>query len=137
MDWPTFAPLFIAPSTSHGLEIETLADEKNFYVWRKRIEEESATNSGGLAFSMHSRRFMMTAIYQWHEAYKAALLETDWSKMPERIQAAEAALSQRKRELALDHGGTPEENQAIADAMRGMAVLRDDAASGSLLRALE
>ncbi len=70
----------------------------------------------------------MTAIYQWHEAYKAALLETDWSKMPERIQAAEAALSQRKRELALDHGGTPEENQAIADAMRGMAVLRDDAA---------
>jgi len=25
--------------------------------------------------------------------------ETDWSKMPERIQAAEAALSQREREL--------------------------------------
>ena len=22
-------------ATSHGLEIETLADEKNFYVWRK------------------------------------------------------------------------------------------------------
>ena len=22
-------------STSHGLEIETLADEKNFYVWKK------------------------------------------------------------------------------------------------------
>jgi len=26
-------------STSHGLEIETLADEKNFYVWRKKIEK--------------------------------------------------------------------------------------------------
>src|SRR5439155_13815760 len=26
-------------STSHGLEIETLADEKNFYVWRKKKEE--------------------------------------------------------------------------------------------------
>lgn len=23
-------------STSHGLEIETLADEKNFYVWKKQ-----------------------------------------------------------------------------------------------------
>ena len=27
-------------SNSHGLEIETLADEKNFYVWRKKVEEE-------------------------------------------------------------------------------------------------
>ena len=26
-------------STSHGMEIETLADEKNFYVWRKKKEE--------------------------------------------------------------------------------------------------
>jgi hypothetical protein len=25
-------------STSHGLEIETLADEQNFYVWRKRVK---------------------------------------------------------------------------------------------------
>lgn len=28
-------------STSHGLEIETLADEKNFYVWRKRSGKKS------------------------------------------------------------------------------------------------
>jgi hypothetical protein len=27
-------------STSHGLEIETLADDKNFYVWRKKAEKE-------------------------------------------------------------------------------------------------
>jgi len=27
-------------STSHELEIETLADEKNFYVWRKKVEKE-------------------------------------------------------------------------------------------------
>ena len=26
-------------STSHGLAIETLADENNFYVWRKKKEE--------------------------------------------------------------------------------------------------
>jgi hypothetical protein len=26
-------------STTHGLEIETLADEKNFYVWRKKKDE--------------------------------------------------------------------------------------------------
>ena len=68
----------------------------------------------------------MTATYKWFEPYKAALLETDWSKMPERIQAAESALSQRTREFELDDGGTPEERQAIADAMRGLAVLRND-----------
>ena len=27
-------------STSHALEIATLADEKNFYVWRKKVEKE-------------------------------------------------------------------------------------------------
>ena len=73
----------------------------------------------------------MTATYKWFETYKAALLETDWSKMPERIQAAEAALSQRKREFELNHGGTPEENQAIADAMRGLTVLRRGAVKWS------
>ncbi len=73
----------------------------------------------------------MTEIYKWHEAYKAALLETDWSKMPERIQAAEAAVRQRKREFELNHGGTAEENQAIADALRGLAVLRNDAVKWS------
>jgi hypothetical protein len=69
----------------------------------------------------------MTLTYKWHELYKRALLETDWSKMEERIRAAEAALRQRKHEFALDHGGTPEENQAITDAMRGLTVLRNDA----------
>jgi hypothetical protein len=64
--------------------------------------------------------------YKWIESYRAALLETDWSKMQERIQTAETALQHRKREFDLNHGGTPEENQAIADAMRGLAVLRDD-----------
>jgi hypothetical protein len=69
----------------------------------------------------------MTLTYKWHELYKAALLETDWSKIEERIRAAEAALWQRKQEFALDHGGTPEENQAITDAMRGLTALRNDA----------
>jgi hypothetical protein len=27
-------------SASHELPIETLADEKNFYVWRKKVEKE-------------------------------------------------------------------------------------------------
>jgi hypothetical protein len=68
----------------------------------------------------------MAAPYNWQEVYKAALLETDWSKMEERIRAVETALHQRKHEFDLDHGGTPEENQAIADALRGLDVLRNE-----------
>ena len=74
-----------------------------------------------------TRRFTVPE-YKSFEVYKAAVLETDWTKMEERIQAAEAALHERKNEFALNHGGTPEENQAIEDALRGLGILRDDAA---------
>jgi uncharacterized protein YecA (UPF0149 family) len=67
--------------------------------------------------------------YKWLEVYKAALLETDWSKMEERINAAEAALHARKQEFDLNHGGTPEENRAIEDALRGLGVLQTDVAT--------
>ena len=69
--------------------------------------------------------------YEWHEVYKDALLETDWSKMEERIQAALTAIQNRKREFALDHGGTPEESQAMADAISGLSALRTEVASWS------
>jgi hypothetical protein len=74
----------------------------------------------------------MTTTPKWHEVYKAALLETDWSKMEQRIQAAEAVIQERKREFDLHHGGAPEENRAITDAMRSLNALRTEAASWSL-----
>ena len=67
--------------------------------------------------------------YKWHEVYKAALLETDKSKMEERIRAAQGGLYARKHEFELDHGGTREENQAVEDAMRALSILRDEAAA--------
>ncbi len=75
--------------------------------------------------------------YKWHEAYKAALLETDWSKMEERIQAALTAIQNRKREFAMDHGGTPEESRALADAMSSLSVLRTELTSWSSHRSQE
>ena len=69
--------------------------------------------------------------YKWHEFYKTALLETDRSKMEERIRAAENAISARRNELSLDHGGTPDERQAIEDSLNGLNSLRRDVASWS------
>ena len=65
----------------------------------------------------------------WQELYQAAILETDWSKIEERIQAADSAISARLHEFSIDHGGTPEENQAIRDALAGLTVLRREVAT--------
>jgi hypothetical protein len=70
----------------------------------------------------------MTSKDSWFDFYKAALLETDWTKMQERIQAAESAMDDRQRVLSADHGGTPEERQALADAISGLKVLRRESA---------
>ena len=80
-----------------------------------------------LRFQYAPVRFIMTG-YKWHEIYKAALLETDWTKMGERIQAAEGALHERKKEFDQNHGGTAEENRAIEDALNGLRVLQNDVA---------
>ena len=66
--------------------------------------------------------------YVWYEPYKAALLETDWTKMQERLHLAENALNGRQRDLSMDHEGTPEERQAIVAALSGLRVLCSDVA---------
>jgi len=62
----------------------------------------------------------------WVKFYHAAVLETDWSKLEGRILAAEAAIKGRLHEFSLNHGGTPEENQAIVHAVNAMETLRND-----------
>jgi hypothetical protein len=62
----------------------------------------------------------------WQEAYRTAILETDWTRIRQRLQTAEYEIRQRQHVFSLDHGGTHEERQAIADALRGMECLRTD-----------
>ncbi|MGA2391317.1 MAG: hypothetical protein ABSF97_20320 [Candidatus Sulfotelmatobacter sp.] len=70
----------------------------------------------------------MTMTYVWYESYESVVLETDWTKMHERIQSAESKINDRKRVLSQDHGGTPEERQAIANALNSMCTLRTEVA---------
>ena len=63
--------------------------------------------------------------YSWQQSYQAALVETDWTKMVELVQAAESEIHQRRLELSKDHGGTDEERAALVNAMSGLRVLRD------------
>ena len=67
--------------------------------------------------------------YGWQVLYATALLETDWSKIDAKIQAAENSISTRLDEFSMNHGGTPEENQAIQDALNGLDILRKEVAA--------
>jgi hypothetical protein len=67
--------------------------------------------------------------YSWQEAYQAALLETDWTKMQERVQTAESEIHKKRLVLSQDHGGTQEERDALVNAMSGLRVLRMNVAS--------
>src|SRR6266568_3586292 len=76
-----------------------------------------------------SREIRVPTSYSWQESYQAALLETDWTKMQERVQIAESEIHKRRLVLAQDHGGTVEEREALVNAMSGLWALRMDAAS--------
>jgi hypothetical protein len=67
--------------------------------------------------------------YEWQELYATALLETDWSKIEEKIQGAENRIRARLHEFSMNHGGTHEENQAIEDALHGFDTLRKEVAA--------
>jgi hypothetical protein len=66
----------------------------------------------------------MDASYVWHDLYKSAILETDRRRLQQRLHAAKAAIDDRLQELQTDHGGTPEERQAISDALAALNVIR-------------
>ncbi len=62
----------------------------------------------------------------WCDFYKAALLESDWTKVKERIQLAESEIHKRRLALSKDHSGTQEERDALVSALNGLKVLRAD-----------
>jgi hypothetical protein len=73
----------------------------------------------------------MRADYVWEKSYKTAILETDDTKLSNCLQAAKVAIDKRLQEIQMNEGGTlqggtPEELQAINDALAGLDVLRGE-----------
>jgi hypothetical protein len=71
----------------------------------------------------------MPWLTKWEKLYRAAIIETDGSKLEERIEAAEFAMHARLHEFSLNHGGTLEENRAIAEALNRLDILRSEVAA--------
>jgi hypothetical protein len=59
--------------------------------------------------------------YPWQRPYEAAILETDRTKLPTLIEAAQAAINVRRAEM--NGTGTPAEIQAIEEARSGLRIL--------------
>lgn len=74
--------------------------------------------------------------YPWEDVYEAAILETERSRLPERIKAAQDAIDSRIEQFQQDHQGTPEERDAIGSALSGIRILKKEVArnSGGVLR---
>ena len=73
----------------------------------------------------------MNADYAWEKSYKTAILETDDTRLPNCLQVAKAAIDKRLQEIQMNEGGTlqggtPEELQAINDALAELNVLRGE-----------
>jgi hypothetical protein len=86
-------------------------------------------NNSGKSCRRSWQEVHMNTEHGWGKLYKAAVLETDWSKMEDQIEAAENGIKARLEEFSMNHGGTPEENQAIEDALNGLATLRKEFAT--------
>jgi len=64
--------------------------------------------------------------YEWQRHYEAAILETDRTRLPQLINAAQAAIDARIEDIRLNHSGTADEEQALANALDGLRVLQKE-----------
>jgi hypothetical protein len=69
----------------------------------------------------------MNANYIWMPFYEAAVLETDLTVLPSRIEAAQYAIGQRVIKLALDD----EERRAIVKTLNALAILKREGSKNS------
>jgi hypothetical protein len=60
---------------------------------------------------------------EWRTLYRAAIMETNKSVLPQRVSEAEEAVIERGREIFYDHG-TPEEEDALEDALYALRAFR-------------
>ena len=74
----------------------------------------------------------MNAEFSWTEPYRAAMTETDDTSLLTRLRVAKAAIDDRLQHLRSGHGGTPDERQAIIDALSWLNVLRGELETRSL-----
>jgi hypothetical protein len=67
----------------------------------------------------------------WRDLYRAALFETDRSRIPQRITEAEVAIMARVKELFVIGGDYVDEHQILDDALYALRALRTGVFQGT------
>ncbi len=93
-----------------------LALQKTRRLRAKRRQEERGRPSGG------------AGRHGWEESYKGAVLETDWTKMPDRIEKASLEINHRQYLFSRTDRGDLGEVQALLNAKKSLTVLKTDVA---------
>ena len=75
--------------------------------------------------SARGARTLNSIKQDWERLYRAAVFESDRSKLVERIEAAEAAIVERSRSLSKLQGNHGKEQDAITRARHILSLLRD------------
>ncbi len=73
----------------------------------------------------------MKQSYGWQRFYESAILETERSRLPGLIQAAQAAIDARTAQLQSQPDGA-DERQALEDAQAGLTLLRKEVITPTL-----
>ena len=60
----------------------------------------------------------------WEKRYRAAILESDRSKLLQRVEDAEAAILERSRRLSKSPANSEKEQEAITRALHILSLLR-------------
>lgn len=71
-----------------------------------------------------------TPDFAWQRNYQAAIIETDPSRLLDRIAAAQTAIEARVAEIKSARFCTPAEQQALDDARSGLRLLTNEANLG-------
>jgi hypothetical protein len=88
-----------------------------YYLIILLSERRAHVDSAGLA---------MNTDYTWQKYYQEAVLETDDSRLRERVDAAQTAIDARLYELSLDGKDAGQERIAIQNALKGLVILRKE-----------
>jgi hypothetical protein len=70
----------------------------------------------------------------WETSYVSAILETDNTKLQERISQANLIIAARLEEMLANESGTSDERTAILDALNGLRKLKDERLGARLRR---
>jgi len=109
-------------SASYALTGTSLAEMKQ--IFESQRDKEFASHVCAKHPRARSQSTKHDVKQDWEKLYRAAIIESDRSKLLQRIEDAEAAILERSRSLSKSPANSGKEQEAIARALHILSLLR-------------